>query len=100
MQPVYMIKTKVVFFEGPTFFSQSELFDYFLNCSEWLAKSRPSKSHICFDHVNKLMMSLPFTTSLLHNILIRKTLCDVRLLLWVSCTDSGLVARFVGLLCC
>jgi len=25
------------------FFSQSEVFEFFLNCSDWLDKSRPSK---------------------------------------------------------
>jgi len=38
-----MIKTKVAFLEGRLFSSQSELFEYFLNCSDWLDKSRPSK---------------------------------------------------------
>jgi len=50
-----MIKTKVAFLEGWLFASQSELFENFLNCSDWLDKSRPSKkSHFCFDHVNRL----------------------------------------------
>jgi len=31
-----MIETKVAFLEGRLFFSQSELFEYFLNCSDWL----------------------------------------------------------------
>jgi len=38
-----MIKTKVAFLEGRLFPSQSELFEYFLNCFDWLAKIRPSK---------------------------------------------------------
>jgi len=38
-----MIKTKVAFLEGRSFSNQSELFEYFLNCSIWLDKSRPSK---------------------------------------------------------
>jgi len=38
-----MIKTKVAFLEGRLFSSQSELFENFLNCSDWLDKSRPSK---------------------------------------------------------
>jgi len=47
-----MIKTKHAFSEGRIFFIQSELFEYFLNYSDWLVKSRPSKkSHFCFDHV-------------------------------------------------
>jgi len=37
-----MIKTKVAFLEGRLFFNQSEIFEYFLNCSDWLDKSRPS----------------------------------------------------------
>jgi len=35
-----MIKTKVAFLEGRLFFSQTEDFDYLLNCSDWLEKSR------------------------------------------------------------
>jgi len=38
-----MIKTKVAFFEGRLFSSQLQLFEYFLNCSDWLDKSRPLK---------------------------------------------------------
>jgi len=38
-----MIKAKVTFMEGRLFSSQSELFDYFLNCSDWLDESQPSK---------------------------------------------------------
>jgi len=38
-----MIKTKVAFLEGRIFSSHSELFEYFLNCFDWLGKSRPSK---------------------------------------------------------
>jgi len=38
-----MIKTKVAFLEGWLFSSQSELFEKFLNCSDWLKKNRYSK---------------------------------------------------------
>jgi len=38
-----MIKTKVAFLEGRLFSIQSELFESFLSCSDWLDKSRPSK---------------------------------------------------------
>jgi len=38
-----MIKTKVAFLKGRLFSSQSELFENFSNCSDWLDKSRPSK---------------------------------------------------------
>jgi len=38
-----MIKTKVAFLKGRIFSSQSELVEYFLNCFDWLDKSRPSK---------------------------------------------------------
>jgi len=38
-----MIKVKVAFLEGLLFFSQSELFENFLDCSDWLDKSRPFK---------------------------------------------------------
>jgi len=36
-------QNKVTFLEGRFFSSQSELFEYFLNCSNWLQKSRPFK---------------------------------------------------------
>jgi len=52
-----MVKTKVAFLENRIFSSQSDLFEYFLNCSDWLDKSRPSqKSHFCFDYVNRLLV--------------------------------------------
>jgi len=38
-----MTKTKVAFLDGRLFSSQSELFEYFLNCSDWLDKSQPFK---------------------------------------------------------
>jgi len=38
-----MIKTKVTFLEGRLFSSQSELFENFSDCSDWLDKSQPSK---------------------------------------------------------
>jgi len=38
-----MIKTKVDFLEGRRFSSQSGLFENFLDCSDWLDNSRPSK---------------------------------------------------------
>jgi len=38
-----MIKTEVAFLDGRLFSSQSGLFEYFSDCSEWLVKSRPSK---------------------------------------------------------
>jgi len=37
-----MIKTKVAFFGRLALFSQPELFENFLNYSDWLDKSRPS----------------------------------------------------------
>jgi len=44
-----MIKTKVSFFGVRLFSSQSELFENFSDCSDWLDKSQPSKkSHFCF----------------------------------------------------
>jgi len=36
-------QNKTGFLEGRLFSSQPELFEYFLNCSDWLDKSRPSK---------------------------------------------------------
>jgi len=51
-----MIKTKVSFLEG-RLFSQSELFECFFNCFDWLDKSRPSKKLLCFDYVNKAISS-------------------------------------------
>jgi len=44
----------VAFLEGRLISSQSEIFEYFLNCSDWLVKS--SKKHFCFDHVNRLIV--------------------------------------------
>jgi len=38
-----MIKEKLAFLEGLLFFSQSGLFENFLDYSDWLDKSRPSK---------------------------------------------------------
>jgi len=38
-----MIKTKVGFLEDRLFSSQSELFENFSDCTDWLDKSRPSK---------------------------------------------------------
>jgi len=38
-----MIKTKVPFYGGSAFSSQSELLGNFSNCSDWLDKGRPSK---------------------------------------------------------
>jgi len=47
------------FFGGPAFSSQSELFENFSDCSEWIDKSRAlQKSHFCFDHVNWLTMAV------------------------------------------
>jgi len=43
-----MTKTKVAFLEGRLFSSQSELFELFLNCSDWLDKSRPSEKPLLF----------------------------------------------------
>jgi len=49
-----MIKTKVAFLEGRLFSNQSEIFEYFLNCSDWLDKSQPSTKATFVDHVNRL----------------------------------------------
>jgi len=38
-----MIQTKVAFLEDRLFTSQSGLFENFLDCPDWLDKSRPSK---------------------------------------------------------
>jgi len=43
-----MIKTKVAFLEGRIFSNQSEFFKYFLNCSDWLDKSRPPQKPLLF----------------------------------------------------
>jgi len=50
-KPVYIIKTKVAFLEGWLFSNQSEIFEYFLNCYDWLDKSRPSTKATLFYHV-------------------------------------------------
>jgi len=47
-------KNKVGFLDGG--FSQSELFQCFLNYSDWLDKSRPPKGHF-YGHANKLNMT-------------------------------------------
>jgi len=44
----YMIKTIVAYLEGRIFSSQLELLKYFLNCSNWLDKSRPYKKPLLF----------------------------------------------------
>jgi len=38
-----MIKTKVTFLDARIFSNQSGLFENFLDCSDWLDKSRSSK---------------------------------------------------------
>jgi len=38
-----MIKTKMAFWRAGFFSSQSELFENFSDCSDWLDKIRPSK---------------------------------------------------------
>jgi len=43
-----MIKAKVAFLESWPFFSQSELFENFFDCSGWLNKSRPPKKPLLF----------------------------------------------------
>jgi len=55
-----MIKTKVAFLEGRIFSSQSELFEYFLNRSDWLEKAVPPKKPLLFDHVNRLKVAVWF----------------------------------------
>jgi len=42
-----MIKTKVAVLEGQLFSNQSELFEFFLNCSDLALQ----KSHLCFDQI-------------------------------------------------
>jgi len=51
-----MIKEKVAFLEGRLFSSQSGLFENFSDCSDWLDKS------LCFDHVNRLNVSMQINT--------------------------------------
>jgi len=41
-------QNKSGFFGGPAFSSQSELFEYFLNCSDWLDKTGPPKNPLLF----------------------------------------------------
>jgi len=54
-----MIKTKVAFLKGRLLSSQSEQFEKFSKSSGWLEKTRSSKKgHFCFDHVNRLFISL------------------------------------------
>jgi len=51
-----MIKIKAAFLEGRLLSSQSEQYDKFLKSPNWLEKAGPPKSHICFDHVNRLII--------------------------------------------
>jgi len=60
-----MIKTKMAFLEGWLFFSQPELLENFLNCSDWLDKSRPSKK-ATFDHINRLYVAKMGRANSLH----------------------------------
>jgi len=57
-------QNKSGFLESRLFFSQSEFFEYFLNCSDW--KSALHKSHFCFDYVNWL--NVTFFTPFGHNV--------------------------------
>jgi len=41
-------QSKSGFFRGPDFFSQSELFENLLDCSDWLDKSRPFTKPLLF----------------------------------------------------
>jgi len=43
-----MIETKVAFLEGRLLSSQSEQFEKFSKNSDWLEKSRPSKTPLLF----------------------------------------------------
>jgi len=51
-------QNKSGFLKGRLFSIQSKLFEYFLSCSDWLDKCRLSKSRFCFDHVNRLIMTI------------------------------------------
>jgi len=51
--------------EGRLLSSQSEQSEKFSKIPDWLEKSRPSKkSHFCFDHVNRLIVSFKYTQKL------------------------------------
>jgi len=41
-------QNKSGFFRGPAFFQPIRAFEYFLNCSDWLDKSRPLKNPLLF----------------------------------------------------
>jgi len=56
-----MIKIKVAFSEDRLFFNQSEIFEYFLNCSDCLDKSRPSKKPLLFWSCKQAINDLLFT---------------------------------------
>jgi len=51
-----MSKKEVAFLDSRPFSIQSELFESFLNCFDWLDKSWPSKKGLYFfyGHVNRL----------------------------------------------
>jgi len=53
-----MIKTKVAFLEGRLISSQSKQFEKFSKSSDWLEKAGPPKSQFCFDHINRLIVTL------------------------------------------
>jgi len=56
-------QNKSGFLEGRLLSSQSEQFEKFSKSSDWLDKSRPSKkaiSHVCFDHVKRLLLTKQF----------------------------------------
>jgi len=58
-------QNKSGFFEGPAFSSQSKQLKKYSKNSGWLEKSRPTKNHFCFDHVNRLFIA--FTKKFIHS---------------------------------
>jgi len=58
-----MIKTKVAFLEGQLFSSQSELFEYFFNCFDWLDWSLPSQKPLLFWSSWQAMAAIYFCPS-------------------------------------
>jgi len=50
-------QNKSGFVESRLLSSQSDQFKKYSKSSDWLKKAGPLKSHFCFDHVHRLMMS-------------------------------------------
>jgi len=66
-----MIKTEVAFLESRFLSSQSEQFKKILKALIGWKKAGLPKIHFCFDHVNRLIMTMPSWAQ------VRYTLCNL-----------------------